>query len=804
MSVNTPNLKPPFALPSPELTPSADEPAIVIGPNLAEEQDLCRDVVQYITDNYWYPYLMLQQQFWPAWREIDLAWRGRFDIGDALNTAVTNTSLKDNTVTGNTTGFAAKGQNVMFFRQVHAITDIGEQMSFEQGVPIRAEVPEEIDEDDFYRPTEQSVAAANSIFRQDAEEFSLRDNWRKSFGGYVKYGTSYSLMDFSKSIESISLRFIVSADPMQMQSQVQELQMAYPASQVQLEEGPQGMVAVCRKEEVRLRTGFQHLRIDDVFIDPLIPCDPMDRQPCPIIREHVTAMDLEQNPYDPYSNQFGYLNTELAIDEQKGHYALSEQSEGPLRAQLRTRYNISDSITGLSTEQIRVAQKWTAYPWLRISPEGKLDKGQGVECPECMGARRIQEQDQYGGISEVDCLTCRGKGTIRIPAKRYVVVFYGAPRMNTTCLRIQELPEGMGVPIGYAPDLVEDDSCAIPMSTSEIAIIAIQQVTRAECQFETAKDLTINRPFLVKDDTPSASITNFNKPGAVFKYEGDPREIMRMDGNNFDETATLPPYIQYKENTIQAIKGATDTLLGQLATGRRSAMEIGQATEAAKNPLVLLTDRFNRKMMGGWGRTLIRNLEMFGDRDYIKRKTGRPWFGKVRIVTSAGSDFIKKMAMANDIRWWLQAAPTLPQLQPVIPELANQLLKISGIQGIRIPDGGMKKAITDGMMIITRILGDGEIIMPLLDEPHEIYLQMFQQALKDDYWKKYPENIPLMQQRILQQQQLFQQQQMMAMQQAAVQAQIEGLSQPQGRGNQPPGPSDAKQTPGGQQQAAQG
>lgn len=787
------------ALPDPELHPSADEPPIFIGPNLATDQVLCEVVMKYVTETYWYPYLLLQQPFWEPWRKIDRAWRGRFDIQDATPIAVSTTALKEN-LPWLGDGTSANGQSVMFFRQNHAITDIGEQMSFEQGIPIRAEVPEEVDEDDFYRPTEQSVIAANSIFRQDAEAYSLRDQWRKNFGGFVKYGTAWAMKDFQKSIGSVKIRFPVSTP-----EQVQQIQLEHPDAPVQLEQSADGALAVAERKEVRLHTIFRHLRIDDVFIDPLISCDPVDRQPCPIVREHVTAMDLEQYPYHPDDNPFGYLNIELAVDQEKGHYALTEQSEKPLQDQLRTRYHISDSIT-LTKEQMRFHQKWTAYPWLRIGPEGDLDIGEGCLCPTCKGAKRVQQADPFGGITEVDCPSCQGSGRIRVPAKRYVVVFYGAPRMRTTCLRIQELPEGMGVPLLYAADLVEDDSCAIPMSTSEISLIAIEQATRAETQFIRSKDMVIDRGWKVKWDSPASDIQNLNKPGIKIPFENDPGEVQRIEPNTYDESATLIPFIQRCDDQIQSIKGATDTLLGMLASGRRSAMEIGQATEAAKNPLVLLVDRYNRRMMGGWGEATIKNLETFGDRDYITRRTGRPWFGKVRIVTSAGSDFIKKMAMANDLRWWLQAIPTLPQLAPILPQLANKLLKISGITGIVIPDGGVRKATNDAMIIITQILGDGLPIPATPSDPHQLYIDMFTAAIKDPYWQKFPQNIQLMGQRIMMQQQMLDQQMEMQMRMQAQEAAMQQAAQPpdQKQGNKPPGPSGVKPTPGGAQQAAQG
>src|SRR6185369_6290477 len=114
--------------------------------------------------------------------------------------------------------------------------------------------------------------------------------------------------------------------------------------------------------------------------------------------------------------------------------------------------------------------------------------------------------------------------------------------------------------------------------------------------------------FKVMVDSPAWKVQNFNAPNVKIPIESDPREVERIEQGTFDETLTLLPYIQRKTADIQNIYGATDTLLGQISEGRRSALEIGEATDAAKNPLVIMVDRFNHQISGGWARKIQQNL----------------------------------------------------------------------------------------------------------------------------------------------------------------------------------------------------
>ncbi len=525
-----------------------------------------------------------------------------------------------------------------------------------------------------------------------------------------------------------------------------------------------------------------------------MPCSPVDAQPCPIVRQHITEAKLEAHRYDPEQNPFGFLNVDLAISAGKGHYALSQEDEGPLLQQLKNRYNISDQISGDRHQRIR--QRWTTFPLLRIGENGKLDTGNGIVCPHCEGKKW-----HFTPEGEAECPTCKATGSVHPPLKRYCVEFYGAMRSGATCIRIQEMPKGMDLPLLYAADLIEDTSCSVPMSKSEIAMIAVEQLTRTETQFEDSKDKVIYRGTKFKFDSPASKIQDFNAPNLRVPFESSKDEIERFDAGQYDETTTLLPQIQRKEEQIEQIFGLTPTLQGLLASGRRSALEVGEATDAAKNPIILMVDRFNNKAMGGWARKFIKNMDLFGDRDYIKRITGKEFFGKVDFFTAVADEFVKKLSAQQNIRYLLESSANDPAMAMVRPQLWNGLFKLMGITDIQVPDGGLQLAKDQASEIVSTILGEGQFVPPLPDDPHEVYIEVFRAATRNRMWLRFaPQNIPLLVQRMQMQEQLLMQKQMMEMQAQMAEQEAMGGNE----GNQPKTPGKPANDGGSAMQNAQG
>lgn len=779
-----------------ETVPAIDEQPPAIGPNLATSPDLCAAVTKYIQTTFWYPYWLIQQTQWQACRMIDNAWRVRYAAQDLNLTEVTRQTVAQSTPWAQD-GKAAKSQSPMFFQQIKSITDLGEILSFSDGLPMRAVKPDWIEEDLFYQPTQASADALNAVIKLNVKEVDFRDRYRRAFGCYAKYGYGFVHAP-------LILRRYVQPVPLQVQGPMapEDLQRAFPDKEIQFT--PQGPMTM--EPRLAVRTDFIPVHVEDCYCDPFLSCSDMNQQPCPLIRTFASHETLRDNVYDPQGNPFGFLNTKLAITKDKGHWFLSDP-EMQLRVQrLQNRYNLSDQISMGGDHRSRAEQLYTAYVMLGISEDGKLDTGEGVDCPKCMGVGEVEPLAELGeGTGErMPCPHCQGAKKMVVPKKRYIVQMYGGLTVQTTCLRIQEMPEGMDVPIIFSADLVEDDSASIPQGVSQVMLLACEQVTRAECQFEQAKEYTVHRPWVVKWDSPAWKKQNLNEPNGKIPFESDPKEATRADASSYDETATLMPYIEYRNQQLQQIGGATETLLGQISSGRRSALEIGEATEAAKNPLVCKVDRFNTQVCGKWVRLLQKNLELFGDRDYIRRIThGLTYFGKCEVFTEVAHEFVKKLAISQALRETLQVSAGDPVVEPKRADLWNELFQLSGIR-TRLDDGGVKRAMQTAMVIINKILAQGIPDPPLPSDPHQIYVAAFEGALKDPYWNdQYPQNMKMLYERLMMQNQLLQQQQQAMMMQQMAMNQMMG-------GNEGGGPPNAKKgrepaaDRGSQNQQAQG
>lgn len=793
------------SIPSPEVVPAMDETPMMFGENLASDQELCTEVLKKICEDYWYTYENQQRAMWSTWRKIDDMFRSRINATD-LQWPILNAKMLRQGKQTIVDGISAMAQSPAAFKQMKALIDIIVQMSWQEGSPGKYQKPECVYEHPLYNPTQQSIDALNELHQEALEDCNVQHEYRVNIGQYVKYGHAWVLADFERELEVIREQYRL--QPQLAQAQIQQLMMQYGGKPVDLQAptqfNPFVTVTFNRTVIKKMVTHYRHLNVRDVFFDQLLPCDTnhIHLQPCPMVRRHMTSYGLEDNLYHPEANPFGWVNTKKAAVDQKGHWALNETDEQTNREAIIKRHDIASIQQTKGKEAVK--QLWTLWPLLRIY-NGKLANAEET-CAHCEGRKQMTVEDQDPMTGEIrsmqqDCPECEGTGVVQVKAERYVMQVFGGMRLSGTVLRIQKLPDKMSTPpLLFAADMVEDDATAIPQSRAEVAMVPMYHLAKAECQLQDSKDYTIYRPWKKRYDSPSVNL-NCNEPNGDILFETDPNEVLRADGNQYDETVTLMDHISRKEDDVQRIFGATDQLLGMLATGRRPAMEIGNAIEAGKNPIIVMSDGYNRQIFGGWMKRSMENIEAFGDRDWIKRKTGKTTFGKPKIYTSVASDFFKRSVLINNVRYLMEAANMNPMLQGVVPQLFNETAKLMGV-AIQIDDGGLKKIQADGMKIITQILGDGQFVPPMMDDPHEIYIAMFTEAMKDDYWiKTAPQNMPLLAQRVMIEQQMLMQQQLQQMQ---MQIAMEPEPESNDNGNRPKKPGDAGETPGKQMQNAQG
>lgn len=758
---------------TPEVSPSRDEVQPTIGPNMAGDPKLCEAVTRFIVTDYWYPYLQMQIKFWPIWRQLDEAWRASMqaiDLDlmdpslDKKNFAVAKPNTRD--------GFTLKVSPTDFHKQMDSLLKVGMQISWLTGMPVAAVKGSYVYET-LYNPIETTVDAANEILEDTAHEGGLQTEYRKNLHPFLKYGHSWAWCDLKRTFENVNVTYRLGYDMVQVQAALQELyqrRQQYP----QVGRDQTGITATFVERRVKeFVTKFKHLNCDDVFTDLTMPCDDMDTHPCPLVRQHLAEHQLEQNAYDPQTNPFGWVNIPQAMDVAKGHYTLNAEDEGVIRQKLEHRFGISDQNI-LKSEHTK-KQLWTAYAMLRVAPDPAnpqgflLDTGDGLPCPACNATGKVTNDTG----DQVQCPQCVS-GKAHPKAQRFIVQFYGAMRGPQTCIRIQPMPDGMRVPLLFAADMVEDTSCAIPISKGEVVLNDVYQLAKAQNLFFHSKDMAVHRGWKKKVDSPAYE-TDLDKPGVTAPFDSDPRELERFDAATFDETLTLAPFMAGLQDRIKNICGATDQLIGMIESGRRTATELGNAIDASKNPIVVMIDNYNRQMMGGWADAVIRNLDLWGDRDWIRKKTGREFFGKLRFKTAVGEEFVKKLTRISNAQTMMQMLPAIipvyQQAAEIIPQILDKLLDDMGMADMTVPDGGTMKAQQDAMRIVAKILGDGQLMPPQMSDPDQVYISVFTDAIRaaqedpDDYWyDKSASTLPLLIQRLQMQQQIAFQKQAQQMQ----------------------------------------
>lgn len=821
---------------APDAVRALDDPRPKFGPNLASDPDLCKLVLDFCQREYVYPQVIQQQSLWRTWGRIDDAFRVKGRASD-LDISVTDQQYRNTNPDGKGKGGLVDHNDgkaricpATLHKQLVTKTDMHMSIAWSDGLPVKATVPGNVYEHPLYNPTQQSVDAANRLLEECAREIKLKQKDRKGRGSFAAYGHAVAAVNFEFEMEDLPFSMAVPQDPQEAQAFGQAMVGRYGPPQ-SVEPGPFGMVATWVHRTVKkMCTDFIPIRKDDFFVDQTMPADEMEEQLCPFIRRRCTRSALFGNDYDPDLNPFGYLNTQQALNDNAPQWTFS-MSNQVFQDELQKKWGLS--MTGMFRPKNAIKQKWMLYPMLAIYQDPKtgkasIDDGSGITCPVCDGKGKVPQQvqgaDDYGNAIQYDhptetatCPQCNGLLKVFIKPERFVVEAFGnldISGASATCLRIQRNPTVKDrVPLLFAANLTEDTAGAIPLGKAEASLKAVDQEGTALNQWFDAKNYLINPSWLLPEDADDK--LDYNKPQENIRCVGDPRAytVNRMA---VDPTSNLLPFMGECKDEVMDINGMSPSLLGEVSSGRRPATEIQNAFDAGKMPITIEIDQYGEAMLAGWAQFHLDNIEAFADRNWIREQTGREVFGKVMLVTSVGEQFLQRQTAIGSIQYlgqWLSPNPQA-NIRPLVAAYA-QLTKLTNLIDPYevLPDGGQKKASQDGLRIITTILGQGQFLPANQSDPHPIYIEMFEQALQDPYWQeKTPENLPLLQQRLMMQLQLQQQQmqaQLMAQQHQLMMAHA-GASlgqhfkpqgpQQQGNGNQPPNSNSPAATSGGQNQ----
>lgn len=747
------------AAPSPSIVPALDENRPQIGPNLAGNPDFCKTVMAYLHREYVYPQVIQQQPKLEIWRRIDDAFRVRGAADDLdisavdPQTRVVNPDAKGRGgLADRHDGYSSRVYPATFHKQIVTKTDMHMSIAWADGLPVRAVAPRTPYEHPLYNPTQQSVDGANRLLEDCAREIRLKKEDRKGRGSAAKYGHAWAAVDWEYELEDRPIIHQFPADPQLANAMLQDLsQQLGPPTQVD----QQNMVAVWVQRGVKtMRTNYRIQRVDDVFIDQTMPADDMDKQLCPCVRTRGNRGELHGNDYDPDTNPFGYLNCQEALQETNPQWQVS-QCDTLYQQELQKK---GLSLTGQIKPANAIKQRWTMYPMLAIDPQtGDLDDGSGIDCPSCQGKGTVPGQDGQSGT----CPQCQGRNRIFLKPERYVVEAFGNMEFSNsaaTCLRIQIIPNpNKRVPLLFTANLTEDTAGAIPLCKAEASLKAVDQEATSVNQWFDSKNGQINPPWIIPEDADKRM--DCNRPNGNIQTD-NPNGFVPMR-TSLDPTQNMVEFMSRMKTEVMDINGMSPGLLGEVSSGRRAATEIQNAFDAGKMPITIEIDQYGEDMLAGWAQFHLDNIEAFADREWIRKQTGRTTFGKVQLFSAVADEFLKRQAAIGNFQYLAQMVAPIPgaNIQPIFAAMCN-LMRLPINPNEVLPDGGVKKAIQDGLRIVTTILGKGQFLPPNPADPHQIFIEIFEQALQDEHWQEQtPETLPLLQQRLMMQMQLLQQQQ---------------------------------------------
>lgn len=817
---------------APGVQPALDEQPMQIGPNLATDPKFCEKVLDFCWRNYVYPQVLQQQRLWPIWKRIDDAFRVKGDSYD-LDISATDPSFVSKVpdrkgfggLTDSNDGYSSRVYPATLHKQIVTKTDMHMSIAWGDGLPVRADKPESCWEDPLYNPVTQSVEAFNAELRRCSDKVMLKKKDRKGRGSFCKYGHAWVAVDFKYSLESKAFSYPVPPNPQLAQQMVMQMSQRF-GSMPQASMGMFGQVATWHQTTIKdMETGFQPLRVDDVFVDQTLPADDLDCQQCPCVRIRTDSTAIMGNDYDPVENPFGYVNVQLALKKGQPQWSTGP-SDTIFQQELQKKWGLS--MFGIIRPKNAIKQRWVLYPLMGVYQDPKtgelmIDNNDGITCPQCDGKGTLGAGllDQHGmAMPSPQCPMCDGTGTYFVPRQRFVVECYGNLEYQNSlavCLRIQPIPTPNGkVPLLFTANLTEDTAGAIPLCKAEASMKSVDQEATSFNQWFNSKNKQIDPSWLVPVDGFD-SRQDLGQHGKNFPTDEPDR--FKSLGPSYDPTQNMMEFMARQQNETMAINGMSDQLLGIVSSGRRPATELQNAFDASKMPITIEIDQYGEDILKGWAQWHLDNIKAFVPREQIYQLTGREEFGPMALKASVADEFMKRQAAIGNFQYMMQALGPIPgvNLQPVVTALWR-MMKLPGNPDDVMPDGGFKKAREDGMHIATQILGSGQFMPATPSDPHQIYIGVFEGAMKDPYWlKNAPETMPLLQQRLMQQMQLLQmqqEQQMMMQQHMLAQAHMgaslgQHFKPRQGgqtgtTGNQPPMSNQAPSTSGGANQQLMG
>ncbi len=520
--------------------------------------------------------------------------------------------------------------------------------------PVQFNRPENVFtpmEDQFYSPTSRKLRAANAALEWNDGMQNVREKHLALAQHHYLYGISFVHSDFVMEID---------AD----------------------QSSPEFL---CIK---KIGTTFEPISLRKLWLNNLMPVNQMEKQICPFFFDLRLRATIEENPYDPVLNPFGFANLDKLASPQWLFGPESKSFIDGLPEKART------VMTQMRPEFSGEAL-WTFYPLLKL-----------------LG-------------SDV--------------TKRYIVQVYANNLFSgaITPLRIQELyyPRKR-LPIygcSHIPDL---DSGLYTPSIAEILESHYDELVRAKTQFLLNKDWVNNPPLEVMTGSPAANAKNLNKPGAQYEVSGQ-NEVTRREP--YDATATTLEFLKLIRDEAQTSGKAVDAILGKAMGGRTTATEASNAFQASMSGVTSDVDEFCSAHFGNYATRFWENFGKFVPkviRDRICGNSDAPPFDdqdlllNLGVKTDVGSTFIESIVKQQHLQQAIQSSSLSPFLdQGMLWKAYFRVLKLpEALDAVK--DNGFEFQVSFATdQAIQAYMGMPVAIDPSQD--HQIALRVLTRFLQD-------------------------------------------------------------------------
>jgi hypothetical protein len=683
--------------------------------------ELQQDIWNYCSNNYIWPQIQERRPFEQMWDILLQMYKIRLNK-DQLDYPEPGKDAKTAEMQGN----KARVSDSLVFDAVDRLKNLNHFISWKEGSPIQYNFPRYVEtarEDAFYAPLANKIKGANALLNWNINNQDVYRNHLIACQHHYLYGITFINSEFQFEVESLPRR------------------------------QPNGQIAE-ELELSKIGVTFEPLSCRKIWLNYRLPAWRMDAQPCPFYFEEMPRSEIMADGYDPNLRPFGYSNLDKVA---KGQYIYTSAEMESVRKALDERITVDGQATGLAqllTPEHSVEAKWTFFPMLPL--------------------QRLQD-----GTWQLD-----KDGSLGIPMQRFVMHSFGTNLVSNQTiigLRTNYFPQKQ-LPLYSSAHMPDLDSGLYTPTMGELLFNHYKEICTAMNQWIDNKNLLNDPPAWYVAGSPAGTM-DFNAKGSRIPVNG-PNDVGWR--NVFNATMDTVQMIQYIRESAQTSSKAVDAILGKAMGSRTSATEASNVFQSAMSGVTTDINIFNYDVMGGYATRVWDYCGLWMDNDLLKEITGQFGFQlssqdmrlRIGLKWDIGSTYIESIVRQGQYRYILESTRGNPAVRQ------DKLLKAL-FREYRLPDadqivddGGFEKQVCIATEQCVLSYMGKPCAPPGPDQDHQIAIRVITSFLEDmnsDWNKSYPQNAPILVERlkihqqfmlIQQQQQMLQMQQMMQMQAA--------------------------------------